>query len=136
MIRTRTPGTPARAARPVEADLLARYARVLEEEYAALLAADEVGIARLTIEKSALLEPLAALHTPVQADARAQVARLVRQQRRNGRLISERLADVQRQLAFFAAATPETPRAGTSAATYGRGGVEYLAPQARLSTRI
>lgn len=136
MIRTRTPGRPGHATPAAASDLLARFGRLLDEEHAALLAGDEPGLTRLTGEKAALIEPLASLPAPTQADARAQLAAVVRRQRRNGRLLAERLADVQRRLDFFTACALVAPSAGASAGTYGRSGIDYLAPPARLSTRI
>lgn len=136
MIRTR-PAAPARDPAAASAGpLLERYGRLLDEEYAALLAADEAGMARLLAEKTTLIEPLAAVARPADEAGRTALAALVRKQRRNGRMIAERLNAVQRQLEFFTAGAPAAPPGGATPSLYGRGGVEYARPPARLSTRI
>jgi hypothetical protein len=91
--------------------ILERYGALLEEEYAALLGADEARLLEVVRRTTELL-PLLAVVDPQAAPERLRA--LAELQRRNARLIAERLAELERRAAFFwPGRTATYDRAGT-----------------------
>jgi flagellar biosynthesis/type III secretory pathway chaperone len=112
------------------AAVLGRFASVLDDEYRALLEGDAANLTSVVEEKSALARALASMGRPPMGEALERLAReAASRNARNGRLIGERLANLQGRLSFF------TQAQGASAPLYSRDGVGYSLP-GRISTKI